>query len=133
MSAPLRMILRRWIVLAIGFGTLMVYVSIVAIGNLRGPATIGFLAHFFLAFGLYAAALLVAHRNAFERLNIIWLFAIAFRAILLLSPPTQPCAAIACKELVSFVRPSRARLVTRKRGSLRRAPTGEDEIYQPPD
>ena len=79
---------RRWLLPASGILSLIVYLSIFSLGDLGGPATGGFLWRYFLAFGLYALAVVPALRHPRFDMSVIWLFAIAFRVTLLFSPPT---------------------------------------------
>ncbi len=89
--------IRRWTVPALGAVILIVYLSIASLGNLRGATTVDFLARYFLAFGLYVAALIAARREVPDRREwgqavdpsrVMWVFAVAFRVALLFSPPT---------------------------------------------
>jgi hypothetical protein len=79
---------RRWLLPAIGVLSLVAYLSILSLGHLRGPATSDFLWRYFVAFGLYALAIVAALRHPRTSTSVIWLFAIAFRVTLLFSPPT---------------------------------------------
>ena len=78
----------HWLLPVIGILSLIVYLSILPLGSLRGPATTDFLWRYFLAFGLYALAIVPALWHPRFDLRVIWLFAIAFRVTLLFSPPT---------------------------------------------
>jgi len=79
---------QRWALPVLGFGSLGVYLSIAALGDLRGPATVDFLVRDFLAFGLYALTLRAVFWTGANQMRIVWLFAILFRIALLPSPPT---------------------------------------------
>ena len=79
---------RRWLLPVIGVLSLITYFSILSLGHLRGPATSDFLWRYFVAFGLYALAIVAALRHPRVSTSVIWLFAIAFRVTLLFSPPT---------------------------------------------
>ena len=78
----------RWLLPLIGVLSLIVYLSILSLGNLRGPTTSDFLWRYFAAFGLYALAMAAALRHPRFNMTVIWLFATAFRVTLLFSPPT---------------------------------------------
>ena len=80
--------MRRWIIPAIGAGLLIDFISIAALRNLSGPATHDFLWRYFIAFGFYGLAVILVWRRVLRSLRVIWLFAAAFRAVLLFSPST---------------------------------------------